>query len=93
MGPSSTPALISCILIDQGRRSLRDPGDADRERLSNPIDTVLVDNKMYVLDYRGLQGIWEITFPMNVPDSDAPSLLLIGGCVGLAGLRWGRGSK
>jgi hypothetical protein len=30
---------------------------------SNPIDAAIVGNKLYVIEYGGRQGIWEITFP------------------------------
>jgi len=29
----------------------------------NPVDTELIDNKLYVLENGGSQGIWEVTFP------------------------------
>ena len=34
---------------------------------SNPIDAEIVSNKIYVLEYSGNQGIWEITFPAAAP--------------------------
>jgi hypothetical protein len=30
---------------------------------SNPIDATIIDNKIYVIEYSGNQGVWEITFP------------------------------
>lgn len=30
---------------------------------SNPIDATIISNKIYVIEYSGNQGIWEITFP------------------------------
>ena len=30
---------------------------------SNPIDAEIIGNKIYVIEYGGSQGIWEITFP------------------------------
>jgi len=30
---------------------------------SNPIDAEIISNKVYVIEYGGNQGIWEITFP------------------------------
>jgi hypothetical protein len=43
---------------------------------SNPIDTEIIGNRLYVLEYGGNQGLWEITFPPSVANvtSSAPSL-------------------
>src|SRR5581483_5628632 len=30
---------------------------------SNPIDAAIITNKIYVIEYSGNQGVWEITFP------------------------------
>ena len=30
---------------------------------SNPIDAAIISNKIYVVEYGGSQGVWEITFP------------------------------
>ena len=30
---------------------------------ANPIDAEIISNKVYVIEYGGSQGIWEITFP------------------------------
>lgn len=30
---------------------------------TNPIDAEIIENKIYVLEYSGSQGIWEITLP------------------------------
>jgi hypothetical protein len=30
---------------------------------SNPIDAAIISNKIYVIEYGGNQGVWEITFP------------------------------
>jgi hypothetical protein len=35
------------------------------DRFANPIDAALADNRLYVLEYGGNRGIWEITFPEN----------------------------
>ncbi len=32
---------------------------------SNPIDGEIIGNKIYVLEYGGNQGIWEIAMPTN----------------------------
>lgn len=34
---------------------------------SNPIDAAIISNKVYVIEYSGNQGIWEITFPPAPP--------------------------
>jgi glucose/arabinose dehydrogenase len=34
---------------------------------SNPIDAEIVGNRIYVIEYSGNQGIWEITFPPSPP--------------------------
>jgi hypothetical protein len=31
---------------------------------SNPIDAAIISNRVYVIEYGGTQGIWEITFPL-----------------------------
>jgi hypothetical protein len=38
----------------------------------NPVDTEIIDNKLYVLENGGAQGLWEVTFP------SAPRPLLAG---------------
>src|SRR5436309_4137607 len=42
---------------------------------ANPIDAEIISNKVYVIEYGGSQGIWEITFPaMATPTRlDAPA--------------------
>jgi hypothetical protein len=30
---------------------------------ANPIDAEIIQNKIYVLEYGGSQGIWEVTIP------------------------------
>jgi hypothetical protein len=39
---------------------------------SNPIDSEVVGNRIYVIEYGGNQGIWEITFPAASISSDGP---------------------
>jgi hypothetical protein len=34
---------------------------------SNPIDAEIVGNRIYVIEYGGNQGIWEVTFPPSPP--------------------------
>ena len=34
---------------------------------SNPIDSEIVGNRIYVIEYGGTQGIWEVTFPAAPP--------------------------
>jgi len=34
---------------------------------SNPIDAEILSNKVYVIEYSGNQGIWEVTFPAAAP--------------------------
>jgi hypothetical protein len=41
---------------------------------SNPIDAEIVSNRVYVLEYRGNQSIWEITFPAAPHVNSAPEL-------------------
>jgi len=40
---------------------------------ANPIDAEIIRNRIYVLEYGGSQGLWEITFPLvlSVIDSSA----------------------
>lgn len=35
------------------------------DKFANPIDAVLVANRLYVLEYGGGRGVWELTFPEN----------------------------
>jgi hypothetical protein len=41
---------------------------------ANPIDAEVIRNRIYVLEYGGSQGIWEITFPLAPPVIDSPAL-------------------
>jgi len=34
---------------------------------SNPIDAAIISNKVYVIEFGGDQGVWEVTFPPAVP--------------------------
>ena len=34
---------------------------------SNPIDSEIIGNHVYVIEYGGNQGIWEVTFPASPP--------------------------
>jgi hypothetical protein len=44
--------------------------------LSNPADTAIIANKLYVLENGGSQGLWEVTFPAApVPLLSGPSWL------------------
>lgn len=46
---------------------------------SNPVDTAIIGNKLYVLEYGGSQGIWEVTFPATpVPLLSGPAWLANG---------------
>lgn len=40
---------------------------------ANPIDAEIVWNKIYVIEYGGDQGIWEVTFP-GFPENPAPTI-------------------
>ena len=35
---------------------------------SNPIDAEIIGNRIYVIEYSGNQGIWEVTFPASPAD-------------------------
>jgi hypothetical protein len=41
---------------------------------SNPIDAAVISNKIYVIEYGGSQGVWEITFPAAATPS--PRILI-----------------
>jgi len=34
---------------------------------SNPIDAAIIGNRIYVIEYSGNQGVWEVTFPPAAP--------------------------
>ena len=40
---------------------------------ANPIDAEIIGNRIYVLEYGGSQGLWEITFPAAPPIISSPS--------------------
>jgi len=40
---------------------------------ANPIDAEIIGNRIYVLEYGGNQGIWEVTFPAAPPILSSPS--------------------
>ena len=46
------------------------------EGFANPIDAEIINNRIYVIEYGGDQGIWEITFPAIAKPArlDAPAL-------------------
>lgn len=41
---------------------------------SNPIDAEVIGNKIYVIEYAGEQGLWEVTFPAGEPGNAAPTI-------------------
>jgi hypothetical protein len=41
--------------------------------LANPIDAEIIQNRIYVVEYGGNQGLWEITFPLAPPAIDSPA--------------------
>jgi len=45
--------------------------------LTDPIDAEIIGNRIYVIEYGGNQGIWEVTFPVGPPivTLSAPSAL------------------
>jgi len=40
---------------------------------ANPIDAEIIGNRIYVLEYGGNQGLWEVTFPAAPPIISSPS--------------------
>jgi hypothetical protein len=50
---------------------------------SNPIDAAILDNKVYVIEYGGNQGVWEVTFP------PAPQAILLSNPAWLPGKAFG----
>jgi hypothetical protein len=42
---------------------------------SNPIDSEIISNKIYVVEYGGNQGLWEITFPSAPGPAPAPVIV------------------
>jgi len=40
---------------------------------ANPIDAEIIGNRIYVLEYGGNQGLWEVTFPAAPPIISAPA--------------------
>jgi hypothetical protein len=46
---------------------------------ANPIDAEVIRNRIYVLEYGGNQGLWEITFPLAPPGIDSPAVRVGGG--------------
>jgi glucose/arabinose dehydrogenase len=35
------------------------------DQFANPIDAALIENRLYVLEYGGSRGLWELTFPQG----------------------------
>ncbi len=48
---------------------------------SNPIDAEIIGNRIYVIEYGGNQGIWEITFP-----SASPAIILSAPTLDVSGI-------
>jgi len=46
---------------------------------THPIDAEVIRNRIYVLEFDGSQGLWEITFPLAPPVIDSPALGVGGG--------------
>jgi hypothetical protein len=42
---------------------------------SNPMDSEIISNKIYVVEYGGNQGLWEITFPAAPGPAPAPVIV------------------
>jgi len=51
---------------------------------SHPIDAAIISNKVYVIEYGGDQGIWEITFPPASPIALSQATWLQAGAFGFS---------
>ena len=50
---------------------------------NNPIDAEIISNKVYVIEYGGNQGLWEITFPPSTHKALPASIILSNGTPGV----------
>ena len=66
-GPFKDPSqdLLHLNLARVGSNSYKLSATRIAGGFSNPIDAEIIGNKIYVLEYGGSQGIWEITMPTN----------------------------
>ncbi|MEH2463900.1 PQQ-dependent sugar dehydrogenase [Nostoc sp.] len=64
-GPFKDPSqdLLDLKLIKVGTTNYQLQAKRIVQGFSNPIDTEIIGNKIYVLEYGGIQGIWEISMP------------------------------
>ncbi len=64
-GPFKDPSqdLLHLNLIKVGTTSYKLNATRIVKGFSNPIDAEIVGNKIYVIEYGGNQGIWEVTMP------------------------------
>lgn len=67
VGPFKDPSqdLLHLNLARVGSTSYKLSATRIAGGFSNPIDAEIIGNKIYVLEYGGSQGIWEITMPTN----------------------------
>ncbi len=67
VGPFKDPSqdLLHLNLTKIGNSSYKVSATRIAQAFSNPIDSEIIANKIYVLEYGGSQGIWEITMPNN----------------------------
>ncbi len=68
-GPFMDPSqdLVDLNLTKLGATNYRARVTRIAGAFSNPIDAAIITNKIYVIEYSGGQGIWEITFPQAPP--------------------------
>ena len=57
---------LRVVLLEKGRHPRFAIGES-----STPIDAEIIGNRIYVIEYSGSQGIWEISFP------PAPAVLVL----------------
>ena len=59
----SSQDLLHLNLTKEGTTNYKLSATRIVEGFSNPIDAAIINDKIYVLEYGGNQGIWEITMP------------------------------
>ncbi|MEH2066756.1 MAG: PQQ-dependent sugar dehydrogenase [Nostoc sp.] len=66
-GPFKDPSqdMLDLKLTKVGNTNYRLQARRIVQGFSNPIDAEIINNKIYVIEYGGNQGIWEVTMPTN----------------------------
>lgn len=69
VGPFFDPSqdLLDLDLVPLGGTNFQTQTTRIMAGFAEPIDTEIISNRIYVIEYGGNQGVWEITFPATPP--------------------------